>query len=228
MKTDTPHLLRSTKLSHTTRPHPVSTVALSAALSYLAVSLADGTVLLYRHLDQSIFSGSTTLTALPKPRIIYESPTEPVTGLGFKEPTEENPNVYLFIVTINNVSTYQASGRGSSTPTVIDQLGCGLGSAALDWRAREMVVAREEAIYIYNTEGRGACYAYEGEPRVKADLSLLTKRDQIQVTSRPSTRISTIWSLSLPLFRRHIPPHLPLSAIMLRNPANLLVRISLK
>lgn len=163
-KTDTPRLLRSTKVSHTTRPHPVSTVALSAQLSYLAIGLADGTVLLYRHLDQSIFSGSNSLTALPKPRVVHESPTEPVTGLGFKEPYEENPNVHLFIVTINNVQLYQASGRGSGgTPTAIDQVGCGLGSATMDWRARDMVVARDEAIYVCTTEGRGGCYAYEGE-----------------------------------------------------------------
>lgn len=160
-KSDSPILLRSTKLSHPAGPHPVSTVALSNALTHLAIGLANGTVLLYRQLDQSIFSGSTSLTALPKARIVRESPTEPVTGLGFKEPTEENPNVYLFIVTTNNVLSYQASGRGS-TPAVVDQVGAGLGCATLDWRSKEMIVARDEAVYVVGTDGRGACYAYEG------------------------------------------------------------------
>lgn len=64
----------------------MSSIALSATLSHLAVGLGDGTVLLYRFLDQFIFSTSTSLTSLPKPKTIHESPTEPITALGFKEP----------------------------------------------------------------------------------------------------------------------------------------------
>ncbi|TFY77597.1 hypothetical protein EWM64_g6415, partial [Hericium alpestre] len=91
-----PLLIRSLKIQHSNRPHPVTAVAVSAALSYMAVGLGDGTVLLYRHIDQSIFSGSSSLTALPKPRAIHESPAEPITGLGFKESTEDSPNLHLF------------------------------------------------------------------------------------------------------------------------------------
>ncbi|KAH9952033.1 hypothetical protein B0H21DRAFT_715451 [Amylocystis lapponica] len=162
-KTGAPVLLRSAKVQSGNRPHPVSTIALSAALSYLAIGLGDGTVLLYRHLDQSIFSGSTSLTALPKPRVIHESPTEPVTGLGFKEPSEEYPNVHLFIVTTNRVLCYQASGKGSgAAPTVVHEVGCGLGCATMDMNAEDIVVAKDEAIYVCSTDGRGASYAYEG------------------------------------------------------------------
>ncbi|THH12547.1 hypothetical protein EW146_g7591 [Bondarzewia mesenterica] len=158
-----PVLLRSLKVQHSNRPHPVSTVALSATLSHLAIGLGDGTVLLYRHLDQSISSSSSSLTALPKPRVIHESPTEPITGLGFKEPTTESPNLYIFIATTNSVLAYQASGRGSgSTATEVDEVGAALGCAVMDWKARDMVVARDEAIYICGTEGRGTSFAYEG------------------------------------------------------------------
>ncbi|KAI0934915.1 hypothetical protein AcV5_006605 [Taiwanofungus camphoratus] len=162
-KTGAPVLLRSTKVQSGNRPHPVSTIALSAALSYLAVGLGDGTVILYRHLDQSVFSGSTSLTSLPKLRVVHESPTEPITGLGFREPDEDNSNMYLFIVTTNRVLSYQASGKGSGgSPTVVNEIGCGLGCATMDWRAKSMVVAKDEAIYICETDGRGASYAYEG------------------------------------------------------------------
>ncbi|KAL0946382.1 hypothetical protein HGRIS_012612 [Hohenbuehelia grisea] len=160
--TGAPLLLRSTKVQVGNRPHPVTTIALSAQLAYLAIGLGDGTVIFYRHLDQSI-SASSSLTSVPKPRVIHESPTEPITGLGFKEPTEDNPNVHLFIVTTARVLSYQASGRGSGgAAVVVDEVGCGLGCATVDWRAKDMVVARDEAIYICGTEGRGACYAYEG------------------------------------------------------------------
>ena len=141
----------------------VSTIAISASLSHLAIGLADGTVLVFRHLDQSI-SPSNGLTALPKPRTIYESPQDPITGLGFREPDEgEDPHLYLFIVTLNHVLVYKASGRGSgSTPSVIDEVGAELGCATMNWHAKDIVVARSEAIYVCSVEGRGASVAYEG------------------------------------------------------------------
>jgi vacuolar protein sorting-associated protein 11 len=149
-------------------------VALSSGLGHLAIGLGDGTVILYRHLDQSL-AGSTSITALPKTRTIHESATEPITGLGFKEPSEDSSNTYLFIVTTNRVLSYQVSGRGSGgTPTVVDEIGSGLGCATMDWRARDMVVARDEAIYLCGTEGRGTCYAYEGhKSSVHTHLSYL-------------------------------------------------------
>ena len=100
-------LLRLTKVQHSSRRHPVSCAALASGLSTLAVGLGDGTVLLYRHLDQSVFSSSTSLSALPKPRVVHESTSEPVTGLWFREPSAESPNLYLFIATTNRVVSYQ-------------------------------------------------------------------------------------------------------------------------
>ena len=58
---------------------------------------------------------------------------------------------------------YQASGKGSGgTPAVVDEIGAGLGCAIMDWKAQEIVVARDEAIYLAGIESRGGCYAYEG------------------------------------------------------------------
>ena len=165
----------------------MSTIALSSALSYLAIGLGDGTVLLYRHLDQSIFSTSSNLATVPKPRAIHESPADPITGLGFKEPDEENPNAYLFIVTLTHVLSYQVTGKGSgSAPTVADEVGCGLGCATMNWRDSEIVVARDEAVYICGTEGRGACYAYEGEFVYAASRNILTFTTRTQ-GKRPCT-----------------------------------------
>ena len=146
-------------------------------MSHLAIGLGDGTVLLYRHLLQSLTTSPTALTSLPKARVIHES-SDPVTGLGFREassatngstsraPEFDKPGTVplsLFIVSINKVLTVLVSGRGGEAKT-IDELGCGLGCAAMDWEKREMIIARYEAIYIYGPEGRGASYAYEGRP----------------------------------------------------------------
>jgi len=96
-------------------------------------------------------------------RTIHESPTEPITGLGFREPTDEYPNSYLYIVTTNRVLCYQASGKNAgASATEVDEIGSGLGCATMDWRNKDIVVARDEALYLCGVEGRGACYAYEG------------------------------------------------------------------
>ncbi|KAF5383483.1 hypothetical protein D9757_006137 [Collybiopsis confluens] len=179
-RTTAPLLLRSAKVQPSNRPHPVSTVALSANLSHLAIGLGDGTVLMYRHLDQSLAS-SGSLTSLPKPRTIHESPAEPITGLGFREPSgpfqdhavdptlkhsreptdQMNSNLYLFVVTTNHVLVYQATGRGAgSSATAVDEIGAGLGCTVMG--PVDMIVARDEAIYMCGIEGRGNAFAYEG------------------------------------------------------------------
>ena len=176
-----PVLLRSTKVQHTNRRHPVSCVALASGLSTLAVGLGDGTVLLYRHFDQSVFSSSTSLSALPKPRVVHESGSEPVTGLGFREPSAESPNLYLFIATTNRVLSYQASGRGSGgSPVEVHEHGAALGCTVMDWHARNLFVARDEAIYVSAVEGRGASYAVEG-PK----LSIHAHRNYLVIVSPP-------------------------------------------
>ena len=95
---------------------------------------------------------------------MHESPAEPVTALGFREPTDETPATYLFIATTNRVLVYQASGRGSGgAASEVHEAGAALGCAVMDWKAHDIVVARDEAIYICGAESRGSSYAYEGE-----------------------------------------------------------------
>lgn len=150
-------------------------MAITSNLSHLAIGLGDGTVLLYRHLLQSLTTSPTALTSLPRARVIHES-TEPITGLGFREapPVQSSTTsrvpesnktpgqISLLIVTTNRVLVASASAKGGEART-IDEMGCGLGCAAMDWDRREMIVARDEAVYVYGAEGRGACFAYEGE-----------------------------------------------------------------
>ncbi|KAG2041346.1 hypothetical protein BDR03DRAFT_1007183 [Suillus americanus] len=187
-----PVLLRSSKIQPSNKPHPVSCFALSAALSFLAIGLADGTVLLYRHLDQSL-SPTASLTALPKTRTIHESSPEPITGLGFRElPNFTNTdakdnNLHLFIVTTNSVYLYHVSGKGSGGSSVLlDDIGCGLGCAVMDWRAEKIVLARDEAVYAYGLQGREPPYAYEGYKS-----SIHTHLNYVIVVSPPTTVATT-------------------------------------
>ena len=105
---------------------------------------------------------------------MHESPAEPVTALGFREPTDETPATYLFIATTNRVLVYQASGRGSGgAASEVHEAGAALGCAVMDWKAHDMVVARDEAIYICGAESRGSSYAYEGERLVLLSCYML-------------------------------------------------------
>ncbi|KAH9980920.1 hypothetical protein BGW80DRAFT_1267217 [Lactifluus volemus] len=182
-KNGTPTLLRSIKVQTSNRPHPVTSIALSAGLAFLAIGLGDGAVILYRHLDQSVLSGSASLTAIPKHRTVHESPTEPVTALGFREPTDETPATYLFIATTNRVLVYQTTGRGSGgVASEVHEAGAALGCAVMDWKAHDMVIACDEAIYICGAENRGSSYAYEG-PKT----SVHTHLNYLVIVSPPLT-----------------------------------------
>lgn len=133
---------------------------------------------MYRHLDSLSSSGS--LGALSKPRAILDAqPTEPITGLGFHEPSADvdknasdgkTKQPWLFVATTGRVlclpASGKASGSGGST-AVVDESGAALGCAVMDWRAKNMIIARDEAIYTCTTEGRGASVVYEGAPSRK-------------------------------------------------------------
>ena len=189
-----PPLLRSTKLQHGgPRPHPVSTLALSNGLSHLAVGLADGTILFLRGLDQYLFSTTNqSLTYLPKVKVIHEA-GDPITGLGFREPPtstsspslSDDPtseNLYLFIVTLSQVFSYQVTGRGTSTAIAIptDDLGALPGCATMNQKSTDMIIARDEAIYLANMDGRGPSYAVEG-----TKTAVLTFRNYLVIVSPP-------------------------------------------
>lgn len=131
--------------------------------------------MLYRHVLQSLTTSPTSLTSLPRARVIHES-AEPITGLGFREAPSSSTGtvsrvpendkmsgqISVMIVTISRVLVASASAKGGDART-IDEMGCGLGCATMDWDRKEMIVARDDAVYLYGSEGRGACYAYEGK-----------------------------------------------------------------
>jgi vacuolar protein sorting-associated protein 11 len=185
-----PPLLRSAKIQHGSAPHPVSCIALSSGLSHLAIGLGDGTVLFLRGLDQYLFSPSNQqLHYLPKPKTIHQGlTTDSVTGLGFREPHASSApedagseNLYLFIVTLSQVFSYQVTGRGTGyPPVVVDELGAENGCARMNSQATDMILAREEAIYLENVEGRGPSSALEG-PKT----SMLVHKSYVVIVSPP-------------------------------------------
>ncbi|KAH9816890.1 hypothetical protein DFH28DRAFT_1094775 [Melampsora americana] len=192
----TPQLLAHSKIQIGPRPHPVTTIALTASLTYLSLGLADGTVILYRHLDQALVNNASiphqstnrVTPILPKPKVVYSSP-EPITGLGFNSPIQStsskpNSNLSLFIVTTAKVLTYVTSGKGAgNAPLLIDDLGAGIGCTEI-YKDGSLIIANQSALYIYGTEGRQACLAYDG-PKNRIDGS-----NQYLIISGPIQSVS--------------------------------------
>lgn len=82
----------------------------------------------------------------------------PVTGLGFRV---EGPALQLFVVTTTSVSLFDMHHQ-PPTRHVLDQIGCGSNSVSMSDN-QELVIGRTEAVYFYEVDGRGPCWAFEGE-----------------------------------------------------------------
>lgn len=149
-------------------PYPVSAVALSPTLSHVAVGLADGSILLYRHLDNIIAASasSTSTASLPKPRPLSQPTQEPITGLHFahfataKADSVVKAEGTLYATTTTKAFSYHASGKGA--PSVVDDIGAAVDCSLVVPASQKLVIARDEAIYVYGREGREACIALDG------------------------------------------------------------------
>ncbi|KAI8328773.1 hypothetical protein BC941DRAFT_444279 [Chlamydoabsidia padenii] len=171
-----PTCIRNVKIQHNEKPFPITTFATVENMSQMAVGLANGTVLLYR-LD--LLKDKAT-----KPKVIYEG-QEPITGLGFREQTK---STILFMVTTTSVMSYNTTASKPS-PITLDEQGCGLGCAIMT-DTQDMVIGKDEAVYLYDPTGRGPCFAYDTP---KSSL-VWFKSHYLMIISPPvitSTQLST-------------------------------------
>ncbi|KAJ1657403.1 Vacuolar protein sorting-associated protein 11 [Dispira simplex] len=75
---------------------------------------------------------------------------------------EAKSRTLLYVTTTSQILCIQTStAPGREIKSVLDQEGCALHNCFVNNRS-ELIVAREEAIYFYTSEGRGPCFAFEG------------------------------------------------------------------
>lgn len=125
-----------------------------------------------------------------KLRTFSEGNKEPVTNVGITAASASSPIQTLFILTTSQILALplptSSKQKAPTTPSVLDDHGAAVGCAKVmrlgvgkgvgqeeGETAERMVVAREEAIYVYGSEGREGCWAYEGEPNSRLSLILL-------------------------------------------------------
>lgn len=113
-----------------------------------------------------------------KLRIFWEGNKEPVTNLGITTPSPlhaATATPTLFVLTTSQILALPLAAKSKTqlSPSVLDDHGAAVGCARLlalgggkgsaeGELAERMVVAREEAIYVYGPDGREGCWAYEG------------------------------------------------------------------
>ncbi|KAI4353120.1 hypothetical protein L6164_002092 [Bauhinia variegata] len=84
-----------------------------------------------------------------------------ITGLGFRV---DGQSLQLFAATPSSVSLFTLHDQPPRRQT-LDQIGCNSGSIAMSDRA-ELIIGRPEAVYFYEVDGRGPCWAFEGEKKL--------------------------------------------------------------
>ena len=93
-----------------------------------------------------------------KQRTVFES-EEPITGVEFRE----GPITTLYLATTGHILTLTITGKGQGQPAKnLEDTGCGVDCMTVDKANGEIVVVRDDAIYLYGASGRGPSFAYEG------------------------------------------------------------------
>ncbi|OJJ44927.1 hypothetical protein ASPZODRAFT_134352 [Penicilliopsis zonata CBS 506.65] len=167
-KTGAPRCLSTVSVQNARRQFPISTVAALDDLSQVAVGFANGSV--------TIIRGDLIHDRGARQRIVFES-EEPITGLE----TQTGAVTTLFISTTSRILTLVIAGRGQGQPArVLEDTGCALGCMTLDPETGDVLIAREDAIYIFGTRGRGPSYAFDSP---KASVKMF--RDYVALVCPP-------------------------------------------
>ncbi|XP_019628396.1 PREDICTED: vacuolar protein sorting-associated protein 11 homolog [Branchiostoma belcheri] len=132
---------------------PVSALAVHENLNLMAVGFQDGTVVVYR--------GDVTRDRHSKSRVIHHT-AGAVTGLAFRQAAKVN---HLFVVTKDSVQSYNLTAKDHKEE--LDAFGCEPRCSVLSDTSQDnqFVIGRPDAVYFYQTDGRGPCLVFEGEKK---------------------------------------------------------------
>lgn len=132
----------------------------------------DGSALLY--------TGSVTRDriGLSTSRVLRESGSSPITGLGFMQVGKEP---VLFVTSSSQVTSYFVARKGHQED--LDSLGAELRCSVISETANGLVVARTEGIYAYEPQMRGFALGFEGEKKM-----LKCFRDYLVIVGREGPR----------------------------------------
>ncbi|GAM90099.1 hypothetical protein ANO11243_081390 [Dothideomycetidae sp. 11243] len=170
-KTGIPKCLCTVSVQNGRRQFPVSAFAILPDLSQVAVGFANGSV--------TIIRGDFIHDRGTKQRTVLDG-DEPITALEFRPGSTTS----LFIGTTARILTLVISGKGQGQPArTLDEHGCAVGCMIRNPQTKDILVARDDAIYSYTLRGRGASFAFEGGKKAVSTL-----RDYVMFVSPPETQ----------------------------------------
>ena len=132
-------------------------LAVGDNMQLLAIGYDDGAIMLHR--------GDITRERGTKVKMILE-PGPHLASLAFKV---AETGVFLYTATAQDVILINVTTKDRETKSVLDSLGCVSGDlcvAPLNMPETHFAVGQPDAVYCYNAEGRGQCYAFEGAKRL--------------------------------------------------------------
>ncbi|TIC15360.1 hypothetical protein E3Q14_00419 [Wallemia mellicola] len=151
---DSSKLLYNSVLEHNDEPHPISAFTISEDMSIAAIGLANGNMIIIHNLKDTIQTSEQF-----KSFRINLAIKEPITDLLFSR--SENS---LFILSPSSLLVSRFDSKGGYTISPLDDIGSQLNCLQMSpINSASVVVARDEALYLYGLEGRRATYALEGE-----------------------------------------------------------------
>jgi len=169
-KTGMPRCQSTITIQNNRKQFPITAFAAVKDLSQLAVGFANGAVTVVR--------GDLIHDRGTKQRTVFES-EEPVMGIQFRE----GSTTALYIATTGRILTLVISGKGQGQPArTLDEKGCDINCMTIDKATRDVIVARDDAIYYYGLHGRTALYNCDGQKRVVA-----TYKDYVAFVAPSST-----------------------------------------
>ncbi|XP_078786422.1 vacuolar protein sorting-associated protein 11 homolog isoform X1 [Oryzias latipes] len=134
-----------------TKPTEVSCLSIHENLNFMAIGFTDGSVVLTK--------GDITRDRHSKTVTLHEG-SSPVTGLAFRQVK----STHLFVATLEKVYCFTLSTK--EYPKVeLDSHGCALRCSSLADPSQDsqFIVAGDECIYLYQPDGRGPCFAFDGQ-----------------------------------------------------------------
>ncbi|XP_034943521.1 vacuolar protein sorting-associated protein 11 homolog [Chelonus insularis] len=186
-KQENPTCVRISRAIPSFRAVPATCLCIHPSLTLMAVGFSDGSIMLYR--------GDITRDRKNKIRVIKDS-TPPITGMAFRSTGKQN---YLFVATTLNVYLYNITLKDKEVKTVLDNIGCASRCSVLAETAQDshFMIGRNDAVYCYTLDGRGPCYAVEGQ-KIMLDwcrgyLVIIAKesgnvsRSTTTISAKPST-----------------------------------------
>ncbi|XP_046814687.1 vacuolar protein sorting-associated protein 11 homolog [Vespa crabro] len=152
-KQGNPTCVRITRAIPSYKAFPATALCVHTSLSLMAVGFGDGSIMLYR--------GNLTRERKNKIKVLKDTNIS-ITGLAIRSIGKQ---YHLFVATNNSVFLYNITLKDKEYKSTLDNMGCSKKCSVLaeSMQDSHFMIGRNDAIYCYTTDGRGPCYAVQGQ-----------------------------------------------------------------